>query len=512
MHTHLRGAARSVFAASVVAGLWGAGRADGEVVRWVQAQGGAWDDGAFWDAHHPPASTDDAAFGPAATYTVTLAATTTVTDLVVDHGSPTIDGVGNRLNIGALTTGTGDLTIGGATGIATLTFRSGSLRMPHFGSVYLGTAAGTAGTLTLESDATMPVESCVVGGAGVGLFVVRGTAADVGLPETDGVGRVYLHPGSTIRVEGGSLVTNQFQHLGGQLEVLGGSLNFLTWGASGAGTTLITDGASVRCGAPMRNSGTLTISAGATVSAAVAEYDGDVRVDGAGTSIVAGAVDGGPMSFIVSHGASVNYGNFFFLSGTPEVSIGPGCTFGPGDFRIDGGHVRLEQGAAVSVNTFTLPAAAGLIEAVNGAALPVTPMINCTGSNASALAGTLEVQLAHPNNVHIGDQIEVVRFAVPYQGAFSLVTVPTIGGGRQLVPVYTSSSVFMRVVAGGQACWTADFDGDGDVATDADIEAFFACLAGHCCATCAPADFDGDGEIVDRDIEAFFRVLAGGAC
>jgi len=29
---------------------------------------------------------------------------------------------------------------------------------------------------------------------------------------------------------------------------------------------------------------------------------------------------------------------------------------------------------------------------------------------------------------------------------------------------------------------SADFNGDGDVGTDADIEAFFACLAGNCCA------------------------------
>jgi hypothetical protein len=64
-------------------------------------------------------------------------------------------------------------------------------------------------------------------------------------------------------------------------------------------------------------------------------------------------------------------------------------------------------------------------------------------------------------------------------------------------------------------CGSADFDGDGDVGTDADIEAFFACLAGICCPTCYPggADFDGDGDVgTDADIESFFRVLAGGAC
>jgi hypothetical protein len=62
-------------------------------------------------------------------------------------------------------------------------------------------------------------------------------------------------------------------------------------------------------------------------------------------------------------------------------------------------------------------------------------------------------------------------------------------------------------------CGSADFNGDGDIGTDADIEAFFACLAGSCCPTCGSADFNGDGDIgTDADIEAFFRVLAGGTC
>jgi hypothetical protein len=60
---------------------------------------------------------------------------------------------------------------------------------------------------------------------------------------------------------------------------------------------------------------------------------------------------------------------------------------------------------------------------------------------------------------------------------------------------------------------SADFNGDGDLGTDADIEAFFACLGGSCCATCGSADFNGDGDVgTDADIESFFRVLAGGNC
>ncbi len=75
--------------------------------------------------------------------------------------------------------------------------------------------------------------------------------------------------------------------------------------------------------------------------------------------------------------------------------------------------------------------------------------------------------------------------------------------------------VSVIVVGGGNPCGTADFDGDGDTGTDADIEAFFACLGGNCCATCysGGADFNGDGDTgTDADIEAFFRVLSGGNC
>ena len=68
-------------------------------------------------------------------------------------------------------------------------------------------------------------------------------------------------------------------------------------------------------------------------------------------------------------------------------------------------------------------------------------------------------------------------------------------------------------IAPAPICGSADFDGDGDTGTDLDIEAFFACLGGSCCAACGSADFDGDGDVgTDLDVEAFFRVLGGGNC
>jgi hypothetical protein len=86
------------------------------------------------------------------------------------------------------------------------------------------------------------------------------------------------------------------------------------------------------------------------------------------------------------------------------------------------------------------------------------------------------------------------------------------------VSVYLSVRIndepaLVRVRAAGRPrTGSADYNGDGDSGTDADIEAFFQCLAGHCCPSCAP-DFNGDGDSgTDADIEAFFRVLAGGNC
>ncbi len=87
-----------------------------------------------------------------------------------------------------------------------------------------------------------------------------------------------------------------------------------------------------------------------------------------------------------------------------------------------------------------------------------------------------------------------------------------ISGVLDAVGQYSPVSYFARLSLCPDIC-NSDFDHDGDAATDADIEAFFACLAGDCCVTCISADFNGDGDIGnDADIESFFRVLAGGNC
>ncbi len=82
-------------------------------------------------------------------------------------------------------------------------------------------------------------------------------------------------------------------------------------------------------------------------------------------------------------------------------------------------------------------------------------------------------------------------------------------------PLFIRGYGVLNAAAAIDPCGTADFNRDGDVGTDADIEAFFACLGGNCCGSCDVngADFNGDGDVgTDADIEAFFQVLSGGGC
>jgi len=81
----------------------------------------------------------------------------------------------------------------------------------------------------------------------------------------------------------------------------------------------------------------------------------------------------------------------------------------------------------------------------------------------------------------------------------------------------TQEMVNMRftIVRGTPPCGTADFNCDGDMGTDADIQAFFDCIFGRCPPAPCPnsADFNGDGDVgTDADFESFFRVLGGGPC
>src|SRR5262249_31643106 len=76
------------------------------------------------------------------------------------------------------------------------------------------------------------------------------------------------------------------------------------------------------------------------------------------------------------------------------------------------------------------------------------------------------------------------------------IGAPAIGSNGTLVIAGVGTNIFAyRTVR--SHCGSADFNCDGDTGTDADIESFFACIAGSCpAAPCTSnADFNGDGDV-----------------
>ncbi len=158
----------------------------------------------------------------------------------------------------------------------------------------------------------------------------------------------------------------------------------------------------------------------------------------------------------------------------------------------------------------TTPGAARIyrINPANGAVLQAfqttVALGNCAGMMYNA-AG--ELLVADGDTSGTGN---LYRFT---GGDLALIGPTGASGGTTVV--YVGLAGLAADLGTRPVCGSADFDGDGDTGTDQDIEAFFRCLSGDCCATCfaGGADFNGDGDTgTDQDIEAFFRVLAGGEC
>ncbi len=102
------------------------------------------------------------------------------------------------------------------------------------------------------------------------------------------------------------------------------------------------------------------------------------------------------------------------------------------------------------------------------------------------------------------NNLEQVIIASPPAGHWTVSVIGTaINQGPQGYALVVTGGVDQNL------CGSADFNCDGDVGTDQDIEAFFAALSGGP----GSADFNRDGDVgTDQDIEAFFRVLAGQSC
>ncbi len=180
---------------------------------------------------------------------------------------------------------------------------------------------------------------------------------------------------------------------------------------------------------------------------------------------------------------SASLARYSFGGTAPEVTGQPAgalaCMSGSASFHVAG------AGTAPLSYQWQVQYSGGWLSLTDGAGVPIGPSYagNVQGSSTSQLTvGSVTDLFAHSNVVQ-----------------FRCVVTNSCGSVNSNAATLTRNS--------------ADFNGDGDLGTDSDIAAFFACLSGNCCPACGSADFNADGDLgTDKDIEAFFRVLGGGSC
>jgi autotransporter-associated beta strand protein len=397
----------------------------------------------------------------------------------------------------------GNLTLAGQiSGTGSINFQcqnpsitnAGQIYVSNTNNTYTGATRLTTGILHIAGDGSL--------GAGGGWSFAGGNTL---ILEGD------VTNSRVVNLEGGTFTFNTNGHnmtLNGPVITLGaGSLTAGSAGftKTGAGTLAITSPVNTLTGTVAVSAGTLLINGVLSPSTSAT-----------GLTVAAGAMLGGS-------------GNIY-RNVTVTGTLSPGNS--PGVMTIWGSAtgLTLASGATMRMELNGPAAGSGYDQVV----------VNSTAASGAAVAlgaatASLNLSLGYaPTTTDMFWLINNTSAAATTTGTFTglaegaTVTLGVIGGVTYTAKISykgdfatnnpaagTGNDVVLYSIDYSPKCGSADFNCDGDIGTDADIEAFFACLAGVCppppCTS--TADFNGDGDIgTDADIEAFFRVLAGGNC
>ncbi|HYE60978.1 MAG TPA: hypothetical protein VD997_03190 [Phycisphaerales bacterium] len=458
----------------MVAAVASAGRADN--IRWINTAGGNFEDPANWETGQVPGAADTAVF-----------------DLI----DPVTIAVNTDAPLPAFLPSRGDVTINAHGRTCTWRGVVGPAIVPSVLRINGGTFTLASGAfLNMHPNATLELNGASVSGPT--------HTAVVGLD-------------SGLRVNGGALVIGSLISGQGVIRVSnGGTIDANTFNNSSPCVNTVTGPGSLIHANTLTFRGVLSVLDGALVHADPSSFSAvncAVTVAGAGSEVrtIRAFPD---TSFTISAGGRALNGYF-----EGPVNINAGAEFvGSNSFT---GVTRVAAQAQVPGGAFfgrahlddaSFPGSpvrltGGLTLDLDGLSDRDEPLIAM--AQFTLLSGSLIVNLRNANALRVSDAIPLVAHPTY---TFSSAQLPTIGGGRVLA-ISPPPLISLLVQAGGDPCWSSDFNGDGDYGTDQDIEAFFACIGGACCATCASADFNSDGDTAtDQDIESFFRVLGGHPC
>ena len=445
-------------------------RASGETVDWINPAGGEFEDGGNWSTGTPPGPGDLARLALATAYTVTVSSDQQLRGLHISGGNVTLAMADRTVTLGTPLGGGWGLSASGA-----VRFEGGTIIIGG-GNVSISGApfVGVGNVITDKLDGGGRNSTATVGGVVHGATVVCRNTNVSGQLFGCGFGgeRVYLGPG----------------------EMVGGA-------ASGGEGTHVVQPLVLRGGARLRPGS----QEGLRVHATVTVEDEGSQLDGL-NGITAGTTT-------VRDGGRITEFAILNLSGQARLVLADGGTCGAPVWLTQNSSLRIEQGSVGPGSIGLVPGQnTGLELVVDGAASPAF-VPRTVSMWSEGYAGQMRLEVLNPNPLRVGDIIPLLTCASALDGTFSGFTAPSLDGGRVVHVDVQPTQASIVIEAGGNPCWSADFDGDGMDGTDADIEAFFACLAGRCCALCGSVDFNSDGDTAtDADIEGFFSVLSGGPC
>jgi hypothetical protein len=474
--------------------------AAGQVTRWINPAGGSFGDPTNWD-NGVPDSAKEGRFELAGVYTVTIDQARTIRLLTSTAGDVTLD------LAGVITTSHLEVTGG------SMTLRNGEFKR----------------TINLRQNAAMTIEQgTVIRIYGDGFpngfrmydtstLLLRGDIVD---PQTrvgcGGYGFFAAEPDCYVRIEGGRISASYFNNeayfdmVNGSVCHSGGSFPrgvlANNSGAGGDNPTFVSGPAHFFNGGGIGGEsgnylgpGAILFEGQGTRAYGVSQIAGDVILRGGASIPPIGS--GFPGDLLVRAGASLS---------VEADSIAMKRIAYPGSVRL---------AANSQIYQLQLGAGGSLTLELDGARSPHHSLREVS-IYSRTFAGNLVLTATNPNALRLGDEIPLLKTEYGlFDGSFGQVTLPQLDGGRQVLLVVENTDpqntrLIARIVPGGtNPCWSADFNGDGDYGTDQDIEAFFECLAGQCCALCGSADFNSDGDFgTGADIDAFFRVLSGHPC
>lgn len=427
-----------------------------DTLTWVNPAGGSFTDTANWDMNRVPGRLDLAVIQlSGAPYTVTLPENIELSEL-------RLGGVGLTLALQGHTVQIGRVNVSGYRFYA-----AGSVRVEH-GRIILGWGSATIAGDDFRATDLLISDSQLYGGTAGRILEVSG--------RTTLVDSFFFC--TSVRASGTVDLTRS------SLQGYGATLTSAT--LRGGGFTSVQ---TTNVVGPVHAFDHVHISgpASAPSGSATIRLQGDILIEGPESTVDnPGRVQGGETRI----GAGVH------VTGTAPVSVMQGGKL----TLMDGAEMaplacpdatsvlRIEAGASLRRLQIPSQPTARLEIGIDAARTP--PLIPSPIFYNDVMGGTLAIELQHANRLRSGDSFVLFTTTGTLSGNFSQVILPTLHGHRLPVVFIEPQQVVLRILPGGDPCFTADFNGDGVPGTDADIEAFFRCLGGNCCTDCASVDFN----------------------